>query len=100
MLKESPDVEVVNEILKVIEFCVVDMQGISGSEAARDKEDESGMTGDDSGAIHTNDRAVYTKGRAVHEHNEDGLGNTDLFVVAGLVHIENRNGAAAIKGKN
>ena len=89
-----------NEILKVIDRFVVDMQGISGSEAARDKEDGSGMTGDDSGAIHTNYRAVYTKDIAVHVHNEDGLGTSADFTAAGLVRLENRNGAAAIEGKN
>ena len=89
-----------NEILKVIDHFVVDMQGISGSEAARVKEDGSGMTGDDSGAIHTNYRAVYTKGGAVHVHNKDGLVTYADFAAAGIVRLANRNGAAAIEGKN
>ena len=58
------------------------------------------MTGDESGAIHTNYRAVYTKGGAVHVHNKDVLGNSADFAATGLVCLANRNGAAAIKGKN
>ena len=76
------------------------MQGISGAKAARYKEDGSGMTGDESGAIHTNYRAVYTKERAVHVQNEYGLGTSADLAAAGLVRLENRNGAAAIEGKN
>ena len=40
-----------NDLLKVIYCFVVDLQGISGAKAARDKEDGSGMTGDDNGSI-------------------------------------------------
>ena len=100
LLKERSEVEVVNEILKVIYRFVVNMQGISGAEVARDKEDRAGMTGDDNGAIHTKDRKVYTKDRAVHVHNQDGVGSSVSFTTTGLVCLANRNGAAAVEGKN
>ena len=64
-----PEVEVLNELLKVIDRFVAELQGISGAKAARDRVDGAGLTGEKNGAIHTEDRSLYTKDRAVYEHN-------------------------------
>ena len=89
-----------NELLKVIDRFVTDMQVISGAKVAREKEDGAGLTGDKNGAIHTEDRALYTKDGAVHVHNKYGVGPSSSFAAASIVCIANRNGAAVFEGKN
>ena len=73
MLKERPEVEVMNEIPKVIDRIVADLQVISDAEAARDREDGAGLTGEGNRSIHAEYRAVYTNDGAVHVHNEHGV---------------------------
>ena len=90
----------VNELLKVIDRFVTDMQVILGAKVAREKEDGAGLTGDKNGAIHTEDRALYTKDGAVHVHNKYGVGPSSSFAAASIVCIANRNGAAVFEGKN
>ena len=89
-----------NEILKVIDCFVSDLQGISGAKAERYKEEEAGLTGDDNEEIHTKDREVYTKDIAVHVNNEDGVGSSASFSDAGLFRLAKINGVAAVEGKN
>ena len=58
-LKERLYVEFATELIELINGLVADLQDISDAEAARDREDGAGLTGDDNGAIHTKDGAVH-----------------------------------------
>ena len=76
------------------------MQAVSGAEAARDREDGAGLTGDNNRGIHTKERVLYTKDGSVHEYNKYGVGPSVDFHNSGLICLENRNGAAAVEGTN
>ena len=89
-----------NEIPKVIDCIVADLQVISDAEAARDREDGAGLTGEGNRSIHAEYRAVYTNDGAVHVHNEHGVAPYVAFDNSGLVCLANINGAADVDGTN
>ena len=64
-------VKVLTNLFKVINRLVTELQGVSGTEAARDREDGAGLTFNCYRLIYTEDGAVHTKDGAVHVNNKD-----------------------------